>query len=69
MMSEFKSPNDINRERGYVVYKCRVCYAETDLVWFNGTSCPVCYKPECAKELWREYDEAVRQMFEGEENW
>lgn len=64
----YPSPDKINADRGYAAYKCRVCRAETGLVWFNGTSCPVCRKPECAKELWREYDEAVRQL-EEDENW
>ena len=59
-----KSPGQINVEHGRVVYRCRVCRAESDLVWFKGTSCPVCRKPECAKELWREWDEALAAMDE-----
>ena len=68
MSPEFKSPDDINKERGHIVYRCRACYADKDLVWFNGTSCPVCRKPDCAKVLWQEYDDARKQI-EEEENW
>ena len=58
------SPDEINKSHGKVVYRCRVCRVESGLVWFNGTSCPVCLKPECAKELWREWDGAIAAMSE-----
>jgi len=50
------SPDDINEEAGRPVYCCRVCKAGAGLQWFNGTSCPVCHKPECARRLWAEWD-------------
>ena len=68
MSPEHKSPNDINGERGHTVYRCRACHTDKDLVWFNGTSCPVCRDPKCALELWSEYDDARKQM-EEEDNW
>lgn len=53
------SPDQINEKHGRVAYRCRVCHAESGLQWFNDTSCPVCSKPGCIKELWREWDEAL----------
>lgn len=60
------APHEIRRADGSAAYRCRVCRAEDRLVWFNGTSCPVCERPECVKELWAEYDAAYKALGEDE---
>lgn len=56
-----KLPHEIRRQDGSPAYHCRTCLTTEDLRWFNGTSCPVCRKPECSKELWGEWDAALNQ--------
>lgn len=61
-----RAPHEIRAADGSAVYHCRVCRTEEALQWFNGTSCPVCKRPECVKELWAEYDAAYLVMGEDE---
>jgi len=55
------TPDQINEKNG-AKYHCRACGVMTGLHWFNGTSCPVCSKPECQATLQREWDEAYREI-------
>lgn len=62
------SPDQINEQMGKVVYRCRPCRAESGLHWFNGTSCPVCSKPECTEALRKEWAEAYAAMQEEDDD-
>lgn len=57
-------PHQINEHHGKIVYRCRGCGVATGLVWFMGTSCPVCLKLECVEKLEAEYAQAYQQTFE-----
>ena len=56
------SPGDINSHFGRTVYNCRPCGTDQNLSWFNGTSCPVCDKPECTKALWEEWNIVMQRQ-------
>lgn len=55
------TPGEINAQWPDPVYRCRGCRTTENLVWFNGTSCPVCQNPSCIKALWEEWDAAYYQ--------
>lgn len=63
-MTFLPQPHEIRRADGSAAYYCRSCLAEDSLQWFMGTSCPVCDKPECHKELGAEYQAAYDALGE-----
>lgn len=51
------SPDEINKQHGKAVYRCRNCRTEEGLHWYRDTSCPVCSNDACIKlcdDEWRE---------------
>ena len=55
-MSLETRPHDIRLSDGSPAYHCRNCHKDSDLRWFNDTSCPVCLDPACAEALNAEYN-------------
>lgn len=53
------TPGQINAQRPEPVYRCRPCKTSENLSWYRGTSCPVCDRPECHKELDAEWAAAT----------
>ena len=62
------SPDDINaRNPERPVYRCFGCRTDKGLSWYNGTSCPICPRPECVAACDREWERAYQEMNNDEE--
>jgi hypothetical protein len=55
MTKRYPEPHEIRGKDGEVYYRCRVCWSPDALIWYRGTSCPVCSKPECREAVDREW--------------
>ena len=64
--NEWLSPDQINAKNG-TNYRCRPCGAKSGLHWYRGTSCPVCDKPECAAALDAEWEQALLEIQQRDE--
>jgi hypothetical protein len=62
------SPDQINARHEKAVYHCRACRVESGLHWYRGTSCPVCSKPECIQFCDREWDQALQEIAERDQD-
>jgi hypothetical protein len=47
-------PHEIRDQKtNQPLYRCVTCRADKGLFWWNGTSVPMCHKPEC-RTAWNE---------------